>query len=351
MTPSEIILNRLINQQIATPVYTSPKDLTNWMGALQAQDYNMVKWAIGMRLKDCNENTVQDAINKGELIRTHVLRPTWHFVSSDDVYWMLALNAEKIKSSMRARHNFLGLNPEIIKKSQSKIIKMLEEVDFLERDEIINRLFETKIVSDTHQVYHILTFSELDGLICSGPEINNKPTFTLLEKRVPVKIKYTREESIALLTKKYFQSHGPATIKDFVWWSGLNNTEAKKGIEMNKPEIKFVTEGMDNYWYFAENSDTGIDNYQIYLLPAFDEFIISYRERKFIIADDNYSKLISNNGIFRPVIIFKRQAIGTWKRTVRKKTKEIDLLLFENTMKLSAKSLRQSLKKYQEYKN
>jgi hypothetical protein len=350
MNPTEIITQRLINHQLAIQSFEKPKDLVNWMGALQAQDYNAVKWAIGMRLNNGSENHVEEAINKGEIIRIHLLRPTWHFVSAEDVYWMLELNASKIKSSMKSRHTFLGLTPDIVKKSQSTIKKMLEREEFVERDEILNKLIDSKIVENNLQVNHLLTLSEQDGIICSGPEIKNKQTYALLEKRVPWKNIITRDEAICKLTKKYFQSHGPATLQDFVWWAGINNTEAKKGIEMNRSLLLSENIEGNTYYFYSFTDNQSIDKDLSYLLPAFDEFIISYKEREMIIRDHNYSKLISSNGIFRPVILSDMKAVGTWKRIVSKGKTDIEISVFDKIKKSFIPGLKEATSSYLSFK-
>jgi hypothetical protein len=351
MTSTELIAKRLTNQQLSFHAFNNVSELAGWMGAMQAQDYNMVKWAIGMRLINGTTNQVEEAINSGQIIRTHLLRPTWHFVSSDDVYWMLQLNAHKIKSSMKARHEFLGLTPEIIKKSQKIIEKMLINADFVERDVILTELIAQKAVKDNLQVNHLLTLSEQDGIICSGPEIKNKQSYSLLEKRVPVKNLLSRDESIVRLVRKYFQSHGPATMQDFVWWSGLNVSEAKKGIEANKPDLNSVSFEGSDYWHYPETTEGSLDENMTYLLPAFDEFVISYKERGLIISNNIYSKLISDNGIFRPVIFSGNQAVGLWKRVAKKNQSDVELLFFDGLKKNKKSSLEHARSKYLLFKN
>jgi hypothetical protein len=316
---------RLLNQQIATPRLKTAKELVGWMGAMQAQDYNQSKWAIGVRLPHLTESQIETAFNKGEIIRTHLMRPTWHFVSADDIYWMLELTAPQIKSAMKSRNRELGLTESVFGKSQEILVKVLEGNKSITRDELSVQLNKYGINTDEQRLPHILMEAEIDQIVCSGNIQGKKQTFTLLSERVPAKNILTKEEALAKLAKTYFTSHGPATLPDFTWWSGLPVTDARKALEMNKPILMSETINDETYWFADTGPKPSPLTESVYLLPAFDEYLISYKNRSAAITIDHHKKAVSNNGIFRPVIVINGQISGLWKRTVKKDTALIEL--------------------------
>ncbi len=312
---SSILNLRLASQQLINATFTHPKEVASWMGGMQAQDFNMAKWAIGIRIPGCTNKMVEDAFNIGEILRTHVMRPTWHFVAPEDIRWMLLLSKEKIKSSMKSRDADLGLTEKIIAQSKEIIQKALHGNKHLTREELTAALEDGKMHADSSRIYHYLMHAELDGIICSGALHGKEQTYALIEERVPQTQTFSKEEALAKLAKRYFASHGPATLQDFVWWSGLSTLEAKKGLEIIQPDC--ISEKIDSqtYWLVPSPREIPESSNFIHLLPAFDEFIISYRDRKAILSSENHSKAISSNGIFRPVIVHNGHAVGLWKKT------------------------------------
>lgn len=318
MNLTDIANNRLINQQIVDTRFETARDLVGWMGAMQAQDYAMAKWAVGVRLPNATDQMIETAVSNGEIIRTHLLRPTWHFVTADNIYWMLELTAPQIKSALKSRHQELELSPAVLTKSNSIIEKALRDQKHLTRTELIAELEKANIATDKNRASHLFMCAESDGIICSGTVKGNKQTYALLAERVPLTQSLTKEEALAKLAEIYFTSHGPATLHDFAWWSGLLVNDAKHALEMVKS--RFISETIDaqTYWFthLAPTSRTGEDF--VTLLPAFDEFIISYRDRTASLPFTDFSKAVSNNGIFRPIIVVNGQVIGIWKRTLKK---------------------------------
>lgn len=309
---------RLINQQIVETKFKTPKDIVGWMGAMQAQDIQMAKWAIGVRLPNSTEKVIESAIDNAEIIRTHVLRPTWHFVSSEDIYWMLDLTSSRIKASMKSRDKELGLIENIYNKSNSLLEKLLRDGNNLLRQEIVSEFQNAGIAVDNNRASHLLMRAELEGIICSGKAKAKKQTYGLLTERVTKTKTLNHDEALAELATRYFTSHGPATLQDFVWWSGLSVGEARQSLEMIKS--KFIPETIDNQTYWVTNTFLGskLKKNFICFLPAFDEFIISYKNRTASLIFENHNKAVSNNGIFRPIIVKNGTVIGIWKRTIKK---------------------------------
>lgn len=341
MNTTGIISTRLMSQQIAATRFKKPGEIVAWMGALQAQDYNMAKWAIGLRLPAATETTVDKAIDKGEIIRTHVMRPTWHFVAAADLHWMLELTAPKILASLKTRHKQLGFTDAIFKKSHHLIERALTKSKHLTRDELVNEMKKANIRVDEARASHLFLKAELEGLICSGAHKDAAPTYTLLQDRVPKKKHYHRDEALALLAKKYFNSHGPATLQDFCWWSGLTLTEARQALEMIKQDLIVEKNGSQTWCIGKEFAASTKPADGAWLLPAFDEFVISYKDRSHIMSLQHQKKAFSSNGIFWPVMVVNGQVTGLWKRTIKKDKVLIETEPFGRT----GKSTKQMIEK------
>lgn len=346
MTPTDISSLRLINQQIAAPQFTTAKELVGWMGAMQAQDFPMSKWAVGLRLPHATESEVEAAFNRGDILRTHVMRPTWHMVSSDDIYWMIELTAPQIKSQSKSRNRDLGLTDEVLSASRKALEKALQGNRALTRDEISSHLNQSGITTEGQRIYHILMKAEIEGLICSGPVIGKNQTYMLLEERVPKKHLFSKEEALALLARKYFSSHGPATLADFVWWSGLRISDARKAIEINQSTLLSAEIDQENYWFTEPLADISLLDDSVYLLPAFDEYLIAYQNRSAAITLGHRTKAISNNGIFRPIVVVNGEISGIWKRSFTKNSVVIELDHFRPHNKKEVRLIEKASEKY-----
>lgn len=317
ISPIDLSLLRLFNQQVIESKFTTVKEVVGWMGAMQAQDFYMVRWAIGMRIPNSTNQFIESAIDDGHVIRTHLLRPTWHLASSDDLHWMLALNAKQIKASMKSRDRELELDDVIYAKSNSIFESALQGGNQLSREELLSRLAGENIATDNNRASHLLMRAELDGIICSGRIKKNKQTYALLSERVPKATTLSRDEAISLLALKYFTSHSPATLSDFVWWSGLSVNEARKALEMVKSNFISETIGDQIYWFTPSFIFPKSHKDIVHLLPAFDEFLISYKDRTASLPFKDQTKAVSNNGIFKPIIVINGQVVGIWRRTIK----------------------------------
>ena len=351
MDLKEIAKMRLINQQIAGTKFKTVKEVVQWMCALQAQDYNMAKWAVGIRFPGSAEKMIDTAVNSGEIIRTHVLRPTWHFVLPDDIYWMIELAASRFKASFKSRWDSMGLTEIIFKRSNSIIKKALTNGEHLTREELVTKLEKEKIPTNEQKIFHIMFRAELEGIICSGSVKNKKQTYALLRERVPKSKILNREEALANLAYRYFSSHGPATLQDFIWWSGLKVKDARQALEMIKS--KFISEKISTQVYWFDNSFSlpTTKKKSIYLLPAYDEFIISYKDRSAAIPVEDQKKAISNNGIFRPTILINGQVAGIWKRTIKKDKVIIETRFFHSPDEATKRSIKSAAERYGNFLN
>jgi hypothetical protein len=318
MNLQDIAILRLANQRIAGAGFLTAKDTIGWMGAMQAQDLAMAKWAVGIRTVDSTEQSIEEAINAGEILRTHLLRPTLHLVSAENNRWMLELSAPQIKSALKSRNNELGLTGEIVAKSNRIIENALKSDSHLTREELMAELVRGGINADNNRGYHLILFAELDGLICSGRLVGKNLTYSLMDQRTPKIKHWTRDESLVRLAGLYFSSRGPATLQDFIWWARLSTIDAKRALEMAGPELDQETVDSQVYWFSKFQSNPIISPDEVYLLPAFDEYIICYADRTASLLQKDFNKAVSSNGIFRPVIVVNGRVIGIWKKEIKK---------------------------------
>lgn len=324
MNHQELLKYRLYNQQLLQPCFDNPQELVSWMGAVQAQDYAMCKWALGLRLTTGNDQLIESAIDDGELVRTHVLRPTWHLVAPADIRWLLQLTAPRIHQAAGSYYRKLDLDQRVFKKAHQVLERELRDGNHQHRGELAIALEKAKINTDDLRLTHILIQAELEGIICNGPRKGKQNSYVLLEERVPAAPLPDRETALALLARKYFQSHGPATVKDFSWWSGLTLTDTRKAVQSIAGEMEQIALGEDSYWWFPAAIPSGVKK-AAYLLPNYDEYIVSYADREQLVSDRYAVILGRNNPLFNNTVIIDGQVAGTWKRTLKAKTVEVTL--------------------------
>ncbi|MES2284765.1 MAG: winged helix DNA-binding domain-containing protein [Bacteroidota bacterium] len=234
MELSEIAKYRLINQQIAGTKIKTVSEMVAWFCAVQAQEYGPTKWGLGLRLPHLKDKDIEKDFTDGKILRTHLLRPTWHFVAAKDIRWILMLTAPRVNAANASMYRKLELDSGIFNRCNAILIKTLQGGRQLTRDTLNEEFKKKKILAKGHRLSYIMMRAELDGIICSGANQGNQFTYSLLEERVPAFGLKNKEEALAELTKRYFTSRGPATIKDLSTWSGLTLTDCRKGIEMVK---------------------------------------------------------------------------------------------------------------------
>ncbi|MBE7177471.1 MAG: AlkZ family DNA glycosylase [Mucilaginibacter polytrichastri] len=350
MNIADICRLRLENQQLSMHQFSSVQDVVRHMGATQAQDFPMAKLALCMRVPEGTVSMVEEALNAGSVLRTHVLRPTWHIVAAEDIRWMTELTATRIKAHMATNNRKLGLDDAIFRKSNALIEKAFSDVDFLDRTEIQDALTAGGILLGENRLSHILENAELDQVICSGAIRKGKATYALLDRRVKRTKPKKKDEALYALAERYFTSHAPATLRDFSWWSGLSLTEAKMAVNMLGEKLLSEEVGGQTYHIFPgeKGSPAASQQQDVFFLPAFDEFVIAYADRSVVINQKHITRAISQNGIFKPVLVHKERVIGTWKRSVHKNTATIEAEYFFKKDKLKAAQLKNAGKKLNE---
>jgi hypothetical protein len=346
MTARDIVGWRLANQQVSASRFTTVRDIVFWLGALQSQDYTWAKWAIGVRLQRATENKVERAIDDGLVIRMHLLRPTWHFVARDDVRWMLALTAPQIRASMRSRDRQLGITDDVVRRSNRVIARTLRGAGSVPRERLVAELEAAGMANRDNLAAHLLMRAETDQVACCSISRAGKQEYALFEERIPPAEPLKREEAIGRLAKRYFSSRWPATLQDFAWWSGLTLKDAKSAFEMVKSG--FETEIVDSKTYVISRSLRAKfpDEHDSDLLPAYDEMILSYADREALLPRSRWVKAVTTNGIIKPLLVVKGQAVGTWSRTTNKEKVVVAIEPFRNMLRSVSEMVEKAAQRY-----
>jgi hypothetical protein len=308
---ASIARQRLVNQRITRAGPGDPAKVVAWLGAVQGQEYGPTKWSLGLRLPPgLTDAAVERAIDRGRILRTHVLRPTWHLVTPADIRWMLELTAPQVHRTMVTYDRQLGLDAAVMTRATGIIERALGEARYLTRRELGAHLERAGLPGKSTHLAHIAMYAELEGVICSGPRRGTQLTYALLSDHVPSARRLSREEAVAELARRYFRSHGPATVRDFAWWSGLKVLEAKRGLEMNRAQAMDV-DGL-TYWGMGRTGDRGSrGKASVHLLPVYDEYLVAYRDR-LVVPHTLYSSWGAN---IRHALVISGQIAGTWRST------------------------------------
>lgn len=284
-----------------------------WFGGVQAQDYSGAKWAVGQRLKKCTDVDIERALTEKKIVRTWAMRGTFHFVAASDIRWMLALLAPRIIERNARRYRELELDEETLMESNEVLKNALQDGSHLNRRELLAILQKNGISTEGQRAHYILQRASLDGLICQEVmHTNNNPIYMSMEELPETKI-LTHHEALAELAKRYFTGHGPATIQDFTWWSGLLSNDAKAGLEAVKSSLVSETIEGKTYWYSPLTQDTKHSSPKAHLLPSFDEYQVGYKDRSASL-EKVHSKKKNIENIMYPTIAVDGQIVGTWKR-------------------------------------
>lgn len=349
MTYPEISHYRLVAQKLVKTSQHSPQEIVHHLGAMQAQDYSMAKWAIGSRC-EATERKIEEAINSAKIIRTHILRPTWHFVSADDIYWMLDLSGPQVQKMTISAAKKWGYDIKKLNQTNAAIEKLLAGNNHLTRDEIMQELDIKKTSKQDFLSAAIMMHAELEGLVCNGKMKGKQITYALLEDRVEKpKSRLTKEEALAKLAQRYFESHGPATLTDFCWWSGFSPTICKTAIHAIKLHIDSEIIDNQEFWFKKGISRQNFFRESVHFLPAFDEILISYKTREASILLEHQAKAFTNNGIFKPIILENGKVIGTWKRTLKKDHAKIETDFFNETDNAKKEILFEGIRSFENY--
>ncbi len=313
-----------------------PEDVVRWLGAVQAQDYQAALWGVALRTDEAGESTVERAIAAGKIVRTWPMRGTLHFVAPSDVRWMLNYLNPRLEGRISARHRQLGLDERTFSRARTILSRSLAGGQRLTRDSAYALLERNRISCANERGIHILSRLARLGLLCFGPREGKQQTFVLLDEWVAPTPTMPRDEAIAGLAFRYFRSHGPATVRDFSWWSGLPLRDSRAGLEDARHKLVSVVNRGETHWMTEDASIPRPASAAAFFLPAFDEFLVGYTDRRASVDARHESRLYPGGGILHPTIVVDGRIIGTWRRSVTKDGISIRALPF-STLKPSAR--------------
>ncbi|MGH7550143.1 MAG: winged helix DNA-binding domain-containing protein [Gemmatimonadota bacterium] len=319
MTPADIVWHRLRNQGIAEPIPGGPGEVVGWLGGVQAQDYLGAKWALGLRLEGAADHDIERAFNDGAILRTHLLRPTWHFVTPIDIRWMLALTAPRVHAANGPRYRQLELDSGVFQLSNEAIAKALQGGQHLTRDELRGVLQRAGIETDREQrMAYLMMRAELDGIVCSGPRRGKQFTYALLDERAPRAGALGREEALAELARRYFASRGPATVHDFAKWSGLILADARSGLEAVEAGLRHEVADGRTCWFPRSRRSKADGSPTAHLLSIYDEYVSGYKDRSAMIDERHAARLSAMGNALNYIVVVDGRIVGTWRRTLGK---------------------------------
>ena len=308
------VSQRLLSQQLICQQFTAPHEVVEWMGAMQAQEYRMMRWAVEMRTRKPSARAFERAYNNGEIVRGHLFRTTWQLVAGEDWYWMLELCRA---NALRGLDGWMKSNGISIPRTEQDSVQQIFS-DHLERERIALKsdfaaaLADKGITMDEHRLSYHIRLAEYSGLLCSGDLLPLKHSYALVREKLPLNKELAKEEAMALLSRKYFRSHGPATLEDFVWWSGLNISDCRRGMEAIRSELLEERWHGLHLWHCGDCRTRGFRSGTVTLLPSYDEYLIGYKSRHIALHPDHQPHAHNSRGIFWPVILLDGQVIGNW---------------------------------------
>ena len=341
--------HRLDRQLISRPRFAAPAEVVAWFGAIQAQDYLAARWALGLRTRQATEATIEAAIAEGRVIRTHVFRGTWQYVAREDVRWMLDLVGARLIASWAPGFRRHGLDARTLGRCGALWAKALAGGRQLTRPEMAAVLTRGRIAAASRLSY-ILGYAELTGVIASGGRRGTQPTWALLDDRVPASRPIPRDDALAELARRYFQSRGPATVRDFAWWTGLALGPAREAVELARTTLASERVGGETYW-LVDGKVVSRRSPSAQLLPAFDEFLVGYRDRSAVLDPAHGRKVNAGGGMLSPAVVIDGRIVGTWRRAIASDAVRVTVSPFARLTAREREAIRAAADRYGEFLN
>jgi len=349
MTSIDIVQQRLHNQHLLGAPFARPDEVVQWFGAVQAQEYPGATWGIAQRLDGLTQTSIDQAYADGAILRTHAMRPTWHFVAPADIRWLLRLTSPRVHAVNASYYRKLELDVAVLARSATVLTSALQGGKHLTRSALATALEQAGIIRSTDdrlRLTHLVMHAELEGLICSGAMRGKQHTYALLDERVPATRTLAREQALAELTRRYFSSHGPATVKDFAWWSGLSTADVRAGLELNTSQLETARVDGQVYWFRPDAQPISVASPIAHLLPAYDEYTIAYKDHTAILDPRYREQIIAAFGI---VIVIDGRIVGGWKRVIEKDRVLLTLGPFRALTEAEQQALDQAVQRYSRF--
>ena len=305
---------RLLSQQLVAPQFSDPAEVVSYMGAMQAQEYRMMRWAVAMRTRRPSAKAFKRAFDNGRIIRLHLMRGTWQLVSAEEYWMMIVLCAPKAIAVTKGwmSSNKISIPDEELMRVRDILARRAADLGSATKEDLVRALAEKDIRMDDHRLSYHIRMAEMSGTLCSGELLPMKATYALTANKVKPVAQMERDEALLCFTRKYFQSRQPATLEDFVWWSGLNISDCRRGIELLGNTIH-VERWKDRDFYLTDECRSrGFRKGKFLLISPYDEYLISYKSRDIVLPSEHRHHAHNNSGIFQPVIAYDGTICGNW---------------------------------------
>jgi hypothetical protein len=346
-TKDRLAALRLASSHLIGPPLASPEAAVAWFGAVQAQDFAGAKWALAQRIRNCDDACVDAMFQRGAILRTHVLRSTWHFVHPADVRFMLQLSRERVKRVMAPYDRKLDIDAPLLRKSHRTLEKSLAGGRFLTREELAERLAAAGIQAAGQRLAHLAMHAELDGLIVSGPRRGKQFTYALLEERVPSVEPMEPEAALAALAARYFQSHGPATPHDFAWWASLTVTDAKRALASAGKTVSERAFDTGSYFGVFPRTNPSPAKPVLRLLPNYDEYVIALKDYGPVLDSALRDRIGQNRHVLaQHLIVLDGLVVGGWRRELDKSGVRVEATLLTPLSVAAKKALRSEAERF-----
>ena len=341
MKPLEIARRRLRNSRLTGTGFTTPDEAVRWHLAMQAQEYGPAKWSIGQRSTGLVDADVEEAVAAGSIVRTHVLRPTWHFVARDDIRWLLALSGPRVQQGNAGRYRELGLDERTRGRCEKVIASALEGGNRLTRNEIGAVLDDARIDHSGQRMAYILMHCELETLIGSGGLAGKQQTYAILDERVPKGRRFDRDEALVALVRRYLTSHGPGTVKDMSWWSGLTMSDLRKALDLLGSEVRKGSVDDLELWSSASDEAAPPSVRGAHLLQTYDELVVGYTESRFFgnPGAENARAAWSDRTYPSGVLLLNGLVGGHWRRTFERGSLQVEVHLYEDPARAATRAV------------
>ena len=305
---------RLLNQQLIASQFSDPAEVVSYMGAMQAQEYRMMRWAVAMRTRKPSHKAFKKAFDEGRIIRLHLMRGTWQLVSAQDYWPLIELFSPK---AIAVTKGWMSSNRITIPdEEQIRVMDILAQAasdkGSVTKEDFVQALAEKDIRMDDHRLSYHIRMAEMTGVLCSGDLLPMKATYALTADKIKSSTRMDRDESLMYFTHKYFQSRQPATLEDFVWWSGLNISDCRKGIELLGDFIHLEKWKCRDFYLTDDCRTRGFRKGRFLLIPPYDEYLIGYKSRDIVLPAEHTHRAHNNSGIFQPIIAYDGIICGNW---------------------------------------
>jgi hypothetical protein len=333
------------------PVLRAPADVVRWFGAVQSQDYGLAKWSLGERLPGITDAEVQRSFDAGEFLRTHVLRPTWHFVAREDIRWLLRLTSPRVHVTNAYAYRRAGLDVDAFATAHILLADALDGGAPRTRTELADVVGGAGLPSTGFGLGYLLIHAELDGLICSGPMRGTQHTYTLLEARVPPAPERDPDEALAELVTRYFTSHGPATAKDLRWWSSLTLADIARGLELAGDRLRHDLVDGVSYWS-GWHETAALASPTVHLVQGYDEYVVAFAESKYVLDVSGTARALPpGTAVPNGRLLLNGQVTGRWKRTCTKDTLLVEAVLYRPLAPAESQALDAAAARHASYLN